>query len=164
MINDVDALGARLFFTGLVYVADTRHCANPLYFAPHLGRECVRGNLIPEVAQPGVQWLSQVIEVVALPFSQLFPFPNGFTARSDPRWPRWMLGIMGWGLRAERAQRSGKGWDRRTLRVYLLAEPIRIERPVLKGPGQDALGAHFGKSLYQLFSGPHLGRSQAANA
>ena len=166
MIHDLDELGARLYFTGLIYVADTRRCAAPLYFAPYLAQSCVPSALTPEVTQAGVSWLSEVVQVIDVGFKQLFDFPEGFLPQEkvlkDTHWPSWMAGIMGWALRAERALRDRKDWDKRTQRVYFLGKPNKLGRLITKAPNQMALGAHFGRSLYELFTVSDLSKRDRA--
>ncbi len=162
MIQDLAPLGARLYFTGHIYFADSRRCANPQFFAPYLAEKCVKSLLTPEVTAAGISSYSEVVEILRPTFEELFRFPDGYQPPSQvaghPSWPLWCTGILGWQLSAERAIKDGKDWSKwPPQHVYLLDKPVPLGHTIEKCGELPQVPPGFGTSFDRLKHGKCIG-------
>ena len=155
MVQDLNPLSARVYFTGGIYVADSRCCPNPKFFAPYFTGECVKSVLTPEVTAAGISWYSEVIQVLRPNFDALFQFPSAYqpphNVVTHQKWRSWCTGLLGWQLSAERAAKAGKDWSKwGPQQVYLLDRPQQLGNRISKAPNQTQLPHGFGCSFADL--------------
>lgn len=144
MIRDVDALNARIYLDGYMYVGGENHIPGWRFFAPYFTKECEA--LVPEVGEAGIACYSQVFaergEI------DMVRYPVGFSPDgpmlAHKYWNRWQQGLQAIANRARNESWSGIS------RLWFLLEPLRLPRVVKKHGWLSQIPPHYGTSLDRL--------------
>ncbi|MDE2788067.1 MAG: hypothetical protein OXL37_15580 [Chloroflexota bacterium] len=118
-IQDVDALNAKIFENGWMYVSDSHGNKECQYFAPYFTEGC---------AIPGISMISHVVHVVRYKVADLLAKQIAQPdALSEQHLRNWRIGVS-----AIRARAKAEGWDPAGMgKLFYLNRPETFRTPAL---------------------------------